>query len=138
MPQTERFPYSQQDPALGPPSALPYLPIRLENQNRALVVDGLVDSGSALNVLPYDDGLQLGFDWNQQAIRVQLAGILAGSEARAVLVQGTVGAFPPVQLAFAWTTNNNVPAILGQVNFFAEFDVCFYRSQMAFEIKTTT
>jgi hypothetical protein len=79
--------------------------------------------------------LQLGFDWNQQSIRVHLAGNLGASEARAVLVQGTVGAFAPVQLAFAWSRNNSVPVILGQVNFFAEFDVCFFRSQMAFEVQ---
>jgi len=27
-----------------------------------------------------------------------------------------------------------VPLILGQVNFFMEFDVCFYRSQLEFAI----
>jgi len=35
---------------------------------------------------------------------------------------------------FAWTRAENVPLILGQVNFFMEFDVCFYRSQLAFNL----
>ena len=47
----------------------------------------------------------------------------------------TVGKFPPVQLAFAWTRSNAVPVLLGQVNFFMEFDVCFYRSRLVFEVK---
>jgi hypothetical protein len=42
--------------------------------------------------------------------------------------------FPPVDLAFAWTQSTEVPMILGQVNFFMEFDVCFFRSQAALEV----
>jgi len=30
--------------------------------------------------------------------------------------------------------SNDVPLLLGHVNFFAEFDVCFYTSQFAFEV----
>ena len=51
-----------------------------------------------------------------------------------MLVQAVVGEFEPVQLAFAWTQAMNVPLILGQVNFFMEFNICFYRSQLQFEI----
>lgn len=39
-----------------------------------------------------------------------------------------VASFPPVERAFAWTQATDVPMILGQVNFFVEFDVCFFRS----------
>ena len=39
-----------------------------------------------------------------------------------------------VRLAFAWTQAENVPLLLGQVNFFMEFDTCFYRSQLAFDV----
>jgi len=77
----------------------------------------------------------LGAVWEQQSISVQLAGNLADFEAKAILVTATIGQFAPVRLAFAWTRNNQVPVILGQVNFFMEFDVCFFRSQSAFEIK---
>lgn len=86
-------------------------------------------------VLPYDAGIQLGAVWKQQTIPVQLAGNLGNSEARAILVTATVGPFTPVRLAFAWTRNNQIPVILGQVNFFMEFDVYFCRSQFMFEIK---
>ncbi len=46
-----------------------------------------------------------------------------------------IGEFPLVRLAFAWVSKPNAPLILGQTNFFMEFDVSFYRSQLEFEIK---
>lgn len=64
-----------------------------------------------------------------------LTGNLADLEAKVLIVSGTVGQFPSVRLAFAWTQADDIPVILGQVNFFLEFDVCFYRTQLAFEIK---
>ena len=39
-----------------------------------------------------------------------------------------------VRLVFAWTQAENAPAIFGQMNFFLEFDVCFYRSQNMFDV----
>ncbi len=33
---------------------------------------------------------------------------------------------------------DDIPLILGQTNFFMEFDVCFYRSKLEFEIKPTS
>ena len=86
-------------------------------------------------VLPYNVGLQLGAVWEHQTVAVKLSGNLAASEARALLLTGKVGDLAPVRLAFAWTRSNNVPVILGQVNFFMEFDICFYRSQLEFEVK---
>jgi len=135
MPESQRFPYVEIDPRLGAASALPYAPITLELGGSVTSVSALVDSGAALSVLPYDVGVQLGAVWERQTIPVQLAGNLADSDARAILVTATIGQFAPVRLAFAWTRNSQVPVILGQVNFFMEFDVCFFRSQSAFEIK---
>jgi hypothetical protein len=123
------------DPSLGAASALPYVPLTLELHGNIVAVSGLADSGAALSVLPYDVGVQLGAVWERQTVRVQLAGNLAHSDARALVVTATIGQFAPVRLAFAWTQNNEVPVILGQVNFFMEFDVCFFRSQLAFEVK---
>ena len=135
MSKAQEFPYVEVDPSLGAASALPYVPLTLEYEGRVVSVSALVDSGSALNVLPYDVGLQLGAVWEQQTIPVQLSGNLEDSEARAIIVTGTVGQFAPVRLALAWTRNDKVPLILGQVNFFMEFDVCFFRSRFAFEIR---
>ncbi|CDM93534.1 hypothetical protein SPLC1_S050450 [Arthrospira platensis C1] len=38
-------------------------------------------------------------------------------------------------MVFAWTKNLDTSLILGQTNFFMEFEVCFYRSRMEFEVK---
>ena len=135
MPQGQRFPYVQADPSLGHASALPYLPLTLEYEGNVASASGLVDSGSALNVLPYDVGRELGAVWQRQTIPVRLTGNLADCHARAMVVAATVGQFAPVRLAFAWARSNKVPVILGQVNFFMEFDVSFFRSQLLFEIK---
>jgi hypothetical protein len=135
MLEAQRFPYVEIDPSLIAASALPYAPITLEREGNVANVSALVDSGAALSVLPYDVGLQLGAVWEEQTIPVRLAGNLADADARAFLVTATIGQFSPVRLAFAWTRNHQVPVILGQVNFFMEFDVCFFRAQSAFELK---
>jgi hypothetical protein len=117
-PAAERFAYVEVDPTLGSASALQYVPILLRYGDREMSVSGLVDSGAALNVLPYRLGLQLGAVWERQTAPVPLGGNLADSEARAILLDARIGRFAPVRLAFAWTRSTRVPVILGQVNFF--------------------
>ena len=110
------------------------MPIALTYQNRSLQVSGLLDTGASVNVLSYEIGLQLGAIWEEQTISVLLTGNLARFLARGLIVSAQVGQFAPVRLVFAWTQANNVPLILGRQNFFSEFDVCFYGSQLAFEV----
>ena len=129
-----RFAYAHPDTRHAEGSLLAYVPITLRHATHALAVTGLLDTGSTVNVLPYALGLQLGLVWEQQSTRVHLTGSLARLPARGVIVSGQVASFPPVDLAFAWTQAPDVPILLGQVNFFMEFDVCFFRSQAAFEI----
>ena len=128
------FAYADTAPSRSDGHLLAYLPITLSHETHVLAVVGLLDTGSTVNVLPYSLGLQLGLVWEQQPTRVHLTGSLARLPARGVIVSGQVAAFPPVELAFAWTQSTEVPMLLGQVNFFMEFDVCFFRSQAAFEI----
>jgi hypothetical protein len=135
MPQAEQYPFVAKDTALGPASLLPLLPITLGFQQQTASAIGLLDTAAMVNVLPYDVGLQLGAVWEQQTTTVQLTGNLAQQEARAILVSAAVGKFAPVRLAFAWAKSNAVPVLLGQVNFFMEFDVCFFRSRSVFEVK---
>lgn len=130
-----RFPFTEIDRSLGAASSLPYLPLTLSYQGISLSASGLLDTGAAVNVLPYEIGRQLGAIWDRQTTPLRLTGNLARFEARALIVSATVGEFAPVRLAFAWTRASNVPLILGQVNFFLEFDVCFFRSQKTFDVK---
>jgi hypothetical protein len=129
-----RFAFTEVDPSLGALSTLPYLPILLTYQNQSLRVSGLLDTGSSVNVLPYEIGLRLGAIWERQRLSVPLGGNLSKFEARAVVMTANVEQFPPVELAFAWTKDRNAPLILGHMNFFIAFDVCFYRSELAFEV----
>jgi Aspartyl protease len=129
-----RFAYADTAASRAEGSLLAYVPITLLHGTHVVTVAGLLDTGSTVNVLPYPLGLQLGLVWEQQPTRVHLTGSLARLPARGVIVSGQVASFPVVELAFAWTQSTEVPMILGQVNFFMEFDVCFFRSQAAFEI----
>ena len=129
-----RFAYADPAASRAEGNLLAYLPITLSHGTHVLAVVGLLDTGSTVNVLPYPLGLQLGFIWEQQTTQVHLTGSLARLPARGVIVSGQVASFPPVELAFAWTQATDVPMLLGQVNFFMEFDVCFFRSQAAFEV----
>lgn len=134
MHDSERYPYISADSTLGEASLQPYLPLTLIYQRHSVSTSGLLDTGSMVNVLPYQMGIDLGVIWEQQTTPLWLTGNLARHEARALIVSAVVGHFEPIQLVFAWTQARNVPLLLGQVNFFMEFDVCFYRSQLSFKI----
>lgn len=131
---SEQFAYVPRDASLGRASLAPMLPLTLVGQ-QTVVTSGLVDSGASINVLPFSIGAQLGLDWNAQTKAVELSGNLALVEARVVVVTMIIGRFAPVRQAFSWAKTDAVPVILGQVNFFMEFDVCFFRSRQIFEIR---
>lgn len=127
MPSTVAFPFSDDE-------ALPTIPIILSHAGFSVSANALLDTGSTINLLPYDIGLQLGTNWEEQTVRLPLAGNLARVEARGLFVHVEIGNLKPVRLAFAWAQASQVPLILGQTNFFREFDVCFQRSQRIIEI----
>jgi hypothetical protein len=129
-----RFGFTEVNSELGALSTFPYVPLTLTYQNHSLNVSGLLDTGSSVNVLPYEIGLRLGAVWERQTLSVPLGGNLSRFEARALVAIATVEQFPTVELAFAWTRDRNAPLVLGQMNFFLEFNVCFYRADLAFEI----
>jgi len=130
-----RFKYSTTDPSQDEFDALPRLPLVLRLNSQSVEVVGLVDSAATVNVLPYQVGIQLGATWDDRKATIRLAGSLGNIGAMPLFVTAQVDEFAPVRLAFAWTKSNNVPLILGQTNFFMEFDVCFYRSKLEFEVK---
>ncbi len=127
MPSPVEFPFFADE-------ALPTIPITLSHAGYSVSANALLDSGSTVNLLPYDIGLQLGAIWEEQTVRLPLAGNLARFEARGLFVHVQIGNLEPVRLAFAWAKASQVPLILGQTNFFREFDVCFQRSRRMIEI----
>jgi hypothetical protein len=130
-----RFRYSTTDPTQSELDSLPRLPLVLRYGTQAINVTGLVDSGSTVNVLPYRVGIQLGAVWDDRKAKVRLASNLGNFAAQPLFPMAEIGDFPPLRLAFAWSRSDDVPLILGQMNFFMEFDICFYRSRLEFEIK---
>jgi hypothetical protein len=121
-----------------PTGLAPRLSLVLHRGLYAIEVKGLVDSGAAINLLPYPLGLALGGVWEERPVLPSLAGNLGRMEARGLTVlmsHPELTPIEPVRQAFAWTQAEDAPVLLGQVNFFMEFEVCFYRAQGYFEVK---
>jgi hypothetical protein len=135
MNEAARFPFVDANPAQPGTSLLPLLPFALSQGSRRMEAVGLLDTGAAVNVLPYSLGEQLGFVWEEQKTPLVLSGNLARLPARGILVTATVAHFTPVRLVFAWTQVDDVRLLLGQTNFFLEFDACFFRARSEFEVK---
>ena len=129
-----RFRYSTTAPAQDESDSLPRVPLVLRSGVQVVDVVGLVDSGATVNVLPYEAGTQLGAVWDDRKANIRLAGALGSEPAIPLFAMAQIGDLPLVRLAFAWVKRNDFPLILGQTNFFMEFDVCFYRSRLDFEV----
>lgn len=129
----ERFPFVVRDPAAGAAGTAPFMPLRLRLGGREEAVLGLVDTGATVSVLPWGVGLRLGADW-ATAAPVALGGNLAAAEARVLMCEGLVGGFALRRLAFAWSRLDDVPVLLGQMNFLLAFDVLLSRSGGWFKV----
>jgi hypothetical protein len=134
---SQRFAYT---PHAQFPVGIPLVTIQLTHKATTITAPAVVDSGAALNILPYDIGLSLNLEWDNQTYPLDLGGILTGTLAYAVLLQAEIEPFPPLKLAFAWINKPSaeIRVLLGQVNFFQEFNVHFYGHQKAFEITLKT
>ncbi|NDJ23667.1 hypothetical protein GS682_18890 [Nostoc sp. B(2019)] len=130
-----RFKYSTTNPSQNEFDSLPRIPLRLCQDDKTIEAFGLVDSGATVNVLPYKIGIELGAVWDDSKAIIQLAGNLSNLPAMPFFATAEINDFAPVKLVFAWVKKANTPLILGQINFFLEFDVCFYRSKLEFEIE---
>ena len=122
-----RFPYSGQ--------GKPLLRVALALAERSLSTEGLLDSGSDVNVLPLGTGTALGAQWDPAKTTLRLGGTFAGTQAIPLLLMTKIGDLLPVRLAFAWCETDDVPLIFGQTNFFMEFDICFFRSRGEFSVQ---
>jgi hypothetical protein len=130
----EVFPYQAATNEFGEKGLVPSIPITLSREGRNVQVNGLIDTGAAINVLPYSVGVKLGCVWDNNKPSLRLAGNLGRFDAQGILVQATVASLPTVELAFAWTEVDQVPLLLGQINFLMMFDVCIFRSRLQIEV----
>ena len=134
MPTSVQIPYLPVKNARDEIAWRPILPLTLTHQGKSLQISALVETGADVNVLPYRVGLDLGMVWDSAGRNLELSGNLANYEARGVILRATIGQFLPIRLAFAWTHAENIPLLLGQMNFLIEFNVCFYSFRRFFEI----
>lgn len=117
---------------------MPLLRISLSYRGRSLAATGLVDSGASVSVLPYYIGHALGAVWDEELRPFPLTGSFGTTDALALRVMARhpqLAAGNPIELAFAWTRSNSFPILFGQMNFFFEFNICFYRSQEYFDVQ---
>jgi hypothetical protein len=131
-----QIPYTALD--RRPTTLMPRLPLNLIHGRNIVEVIGLVASGSPINLMPYSIGRALELDWAQHTTRVPLGGDWARFEARAVIVGAShmqITHARSVRLVFAWINTDSIPILLGQMNFFMEFEVTFYRSQGMFDVR---
>jgi hypothetical protein len=63
MDSAERYPFTAADTELGEAGFRPYMPLTLSYQGLSTRVNGLLDTGAMVNVLPYSIGVALGAVW---------------------------------------------------------------------------
>jgi hypothetical protein len=135
---TAQFPYLYRGGSGVVSDLAPLLPIRLDRDRVSLDVVALVDSGATISVLPWSVGLRFGVDWDSLNVPCPIGGGAGSIPGKVLIVYGTVPPFPTVPLVFSWVQSDNVRIILGQTNFFLNFDVFFFRAQSYFEIQPAT
>jgi len=131
----QRFAYTPMPPFSG---GMPVVNVRLAQGEHSLLTAALVDSGAAMNLLPFECGEALGFIWAEQSLSLPMGGLLPNATAFAVPVTFTLDPFPPIELAFAWTnvSQTKLRVLLGQINFFQYFKVTFTAYEHHFEISS--
>jgi hypothetical protein len=78
-----RFAYKMRAASAGHASMAPMLELTLSSADRKETVNGLLDSGAAINVIPFDIGVRLGEANKRFATRWQFV-TLRGSRAHSV------------------------------------------------------
>jgi hypothetical protein len=130
MTRIARFPY-EQTPAGVP---MPYIPVQLETSSVAIQVKALVDTRAMVNVFPNQVGKALKLNWDEGE-PIDLGGNLGKAQARAFTISCTIPGLNPVEMEFNWSLLERIPVILGQLDFFEQFDVCISYSENEISIR---
>ena len=101
MSKSARFSYLSMKQSASPTALMPYFPLKLSRGIEKTEVFGLLDSGAAVNVLPFQIGLKLGAVWENQMSLFQLGGNLGNYESKGLILTTEIVGFEPVKLAFA-------------------------------------
>lgn len=133
-----RYPFISKGTGGPVPDLAPIVPINLTRGGVSIGVNALVDSGADVSILPYSVGVRFGIDWHSLTLPCSVGGSAGGIPGKMLVVDAVLHTFPAVKLVFAWVQSDSVPVLLGQTNFFLEFDVCFFRSRGEFQIQPAT
>ena len=134
MNDSQRFPFLEMKDKTGRSLLRPQMPITLRADDDVISATALLDTGADVNVMPYSMGIALGGQWDHLPVVFGLSGNLSQQPARGLVVNARVGKFESVRLAFAWSHSDETRLLLGQMNFFLLFNVCFYRSEAFFDL----
>jgi hypothetical protein len=113
----------------------PVLPIQLHHHERIVRAEALVDSGASISILPYEVGQALGLNWETSAQGVEIKGRVRAENSRKILVGLEVAPFESFLNLFLWVKDSEIPLVLGQINFFAHFDIRFSASKQIFSLQ---
>lgn len=132
------FPYVVRTEYIPDLVARPFLPVTLNYGQVEIQTMALLDSGADINVLPYQVGLELGADWDAPSVIEDLQGLGGGIKAKRIVVDLYVETWPGIRQIFAWAHDDEIPVILGQIDFFQNVDVCFHKSRNSFDVEMST
>lgn len=138
MPSGEQFSYTVTQREMGVAGVAPILKATLSVLGKSIEVEALIDSGARISLLPFGVGLNLGLNWDAEKIEARIAGAFGESTSKLVTASLRFSRFPPVRMVFAWSKSNDTPLVLGQTNFFMEFDICFHWSRDIFDVRPKT
>lgn len=126
-----KFDYIQ----ITPQIARPLIPIKISFENKFLLTEALIDSGSDYCVFPIDAAKALDIPI-EKARRTHLTGVLEGkAELFLYPVKLTIGQYSiEVTVGFAKEMSRYAPCALGQKGFFDNFKVYFDKSKKQIEI----
>lgn len=116
----------------------PLLPADVTFNGVTLRVTGMLDTGAMMSVIPHSVGARFGASWSSLTVPTLIGGVGGGVPAKLVTASGVIGTFPPIPLVFAWAASDDVPTVFGYLNFFLEFDVCFFATRGQFTVVPRT
>ena len=93
---SESYPFLSSENAWGEFVLRPILQFDLYISDKSATVNGLLDTGADVNILPHNIGLQIGANWSACPVLPSPTGNLSKYETRGLAVNAKVGSFPPV------------------------------------------
>ena len=89
MLNSQQYQFTARTDSLGRSLVMSYLPPTFTLGTQSVAVNVLLDTGSSVNVLPYDLGLQLGAVWDDQTVAIDPTENLAHSSARGLVISAS-------------------------------------------------